>query len=147
MSAFFAYNLRKAREESGYSQYELAFNCGLTQKAISLYEQCEAVPCLKALKSLSQWLNVSIDWLMNLSKAKTPAGKGTAKTSDRIFQLENDYKSRTDMCRKTGFHYSTVVGWESGVYVPTFKSLYKLCSQTGVSADWIAGLKDERMIR
>ena len=55
--------LKKAREEKGLSQIEMASKIGVSQAAYCYYEQGLRIPSLGVAKILCNVLNVSLDWL------------------------------------------------------------------------------------
>lgn len=60
------------REEFGLSQAEFANKIGLTQQSISLYEKEERKPSQDVLEALSDFFNVSIDYLLGKSETRSP---------------------------------------------------------------------------
>ncbi len=52
--------LKKAREEKGFTQRELAIRVGLSDKSISIYEKGKVYPPIRNLLMISKELNVSI---------------------------------------------------------------------------------------
>ena len=62
----FATRLRIARKVAGLTQTLLAKKIGMTQSGYTNYENAIREPTLLTLKSLSQALDVSVDWLLGL---------------------------------------------------------------------------------
>ncbi|MBO5022485.1 MAG: helix-turn-helix transcriptional regulator [Clostridia bacterium] len=62
----FAERLKELRTEKGLSQRKLAKLVGVSDKAISLWENNERVPNLDAAKALAVYFKVSIDYLAGL---------------------------------------------------------------------------------
>lgn len=61
-------NLKKARENLGLTQKELAEKIFVTSKTIFNYENGEREPDLKTLIQLSKVLNVPIDYLIGITE-------------------------------------------------------------------------------
>ncbi len=57
-------NLKELREKSRISQKELADYLGISQNAVSLYEIGKREPNIKTLIKLSDYFNVSVDYLL-----------------------------------------------------------------------------------
>ncbi|MCI6265818.1 MAG: helix-turn-helix transcriptional regulator [Erysipelotrichaceae bacterium] len=57
--------LKKLRENQGLLQKELADKIGISLSSISMYERGERQPDNDTLKKLSQYFNVSIDYLLD----------------------------------------------------------------------------------
>lgn len=64
--------IKLLREELGLSQAEFANKIGLTQQSISLYEKEERKPSQDVLEALSDFFNVSIDYLLGKSESRSP---------------------------------------------------------------------------
>ena len=62
--------LIELRKENGYSQDELAEKLNISRQAISKWERAESLPDTENLIALSRLYNVTLDELVNASKAK-----------------------------------------------------------------------------
>ena len=71
MKAEFSENIRKLRTERGLSQTELAKRLGVNKSIISAYENQERLPSLNMLAKLSYQFNVSMEYLLGVSRNKT----------------------------------------------------------------------------
>lgn len=56
--------LKKIRKEKKLSQVKVALDLSMTQESISLYENGKRSPDIETLLSLSDYFNVSIDYLI-----------------------------------------------------------------------------------
>ena len=63
----FASKLKKARENTGFSQREIATEIGVIHTTISKYENGLLEPDIEKLGLLSDFYGVSIDWLVGTS--------------------------------------------------------------------------------
>ena len=70
--------LRKTRKEKGYSQLKVAMDLSMTREALSYYESGKRNPDLDMLLRLSEYFNVSIDYLIT----------GKEFTKNRSFRLK-----------------------------------------------------------
>ena len=59
--------IKELREEKNISQFELAKKLNLTQQSISLYEKGDREPSIDVLKSIANFFNVSLDYLLGKS--------------------------------------------------------------------------------
>ena len=58
-------NLKKYREEKGITQIRLSIEAGVSQETISAYENGKAFPSAETLIKMSDFLGVSIDFLLD----------------------------------------------------------------------------------
>lgn len=63
--------LRRLRADRDISQTQLAHQCGVSQAAVSEWENGKSEPTLSSLKRLSESLSVSLDFLCGLSDQET----------------------------------------------------------------------------
>ena len=68
MKDTFAKNIKNLRKELGLTQTELANKIYINKSMISAYEKGTRMPSLDALISLSETLNVSIDFLLGIRR-------------------------------------------------------------------------------
>lgn len=74
MPSVFGDSLRKAREEKGLSQAELAEKAGLQPSAISHFESGRRSPSFDNLKRLADSLSVTVDFLLGRQPQPNFAG-------------------------------------------------------------------------
>lgn len=60
----FPQKIRKAREETGLTQREVAKAINLPQSTIAKYETGKLEPSLETLGQLADFYGVSVDWLL-----------------------------------------------------------------------------------
>lgn len=72
--AQFSERLRQLREARGWSQLDLAGECGLQSTAISHFETGTRAPSFDNLKKLADALNVNSDYLLGRSDEPQLAG-------------------------------------------------------------------------
>lgn len=66
----FPSKLKKAREETGMTQREVAAEIRLPQSTIAKYETGKLEPSIETLGKLSDFYNVSLDWLIGTKGGK-----------------------------------------------------------------------------
>lgn len=57
--------LKKIRKERNLNQLKVAMDLNISREALSHYENGKRDPCLDMLRKLSDYFNVSIDFLIN----------------------------------------------------------------------------------
>lgn len=57
--------LKIIRKQKNYSQLKVAMNLNISREALSYYENGKRNPDLQLLRALSNYFNVSIDFLVN----------------------------------------------------------------------------------
>lgn len=67
----FAKKLKKARQDAGYTQKQVAEETGIAQSSIAKYENQRLEPNIETLGILADFYAVSLDWLLG-----TKGGKG-----------------------------------------------------------------------
>lgn len=68
----FANQLRNLRDEANISREDLATQTGITYAALSKYETGEREPDFNTLCKIARHFDVSTDYLLGISKVKTP---------------------------------------------------------------------------
>lgn len=63
----FSLRIKKAREDAGYTQQQVAELTEISRSNISKYETNALEPNLETMGILAQFYNVSIDWLLGVS--------------------------------------------------------------------------------
>ncbi len=56
--------LREIRKKKGYSQLKVAFDLNISREALSYYENGKRSPDVEMLCRMSEYFNVSIDYLI-----------------------------------------------------------------------------------
>ncbi len=65
--------LKEVRRRRGYSQLKVAFDLNISREALSYYENGKRNPDIEMLRAMSDYFQVSIDYLIN-GKEFTPRG-------------------------------------------------------------------------
>ena len=67
----FSPKLKTLREEAGLNQSQLADKLGVSRGSISFYENGDRIPDIEFLHKVSEYFDVSADWLLGLSDVKS----------------------------------------------------------------------------
>ncbi len=65
-------NITTLRTENKMTQYELAQRLNYSDKSVSKWERCEAVPDIYVIKQMSEIFSVSVDYLLSPHTAQRP---------------------------------------------------------------------------
>ncbi|MFV0393173.1 MAG: helix-turn-helix domain-containing protein [Coprobacillaceae bacterium] len=85
----FSKKLRQLRKDRGYSQEDLARECGVSRQAVSKWESNNSYPETDKLLYLSELFNVSIDYLM----------KDSIKIINTIFEKDKEEQGTKEIYR------------------------------------------------
>lgn len=69
-SESFPSKLKKARENTGFTQREVSKETGITQSVLARYETGKLEPCIEVLGILADFYGVSADWLIGTRGGK-----------------------------------------------------------------------------
>lgn len=83
--------IKKLREEIGKTQSELGKELELSSSTIAMYETDKRTPDINTLISISNYFNVSIDYLIGKSKLRN-----YNETNENITELIDIYNKLTD---------------------------------------------------
>ena len=68
----FSPKLKTLREEAGLNQSQLANKLGVSRGSISFYENGDRIPDIEFLRKVSEYFDVSADWLLGISETQNP---------------------------------------------------------------------------
>lgn len=98
-------NLRKIREKRNINQLKIAMDIGITQESISKYETGNAFPSKEILLKLADYLNCSIDYLLdrtdnpNINKDKNSIeDENIENLIFRYNRLSDENKNKLEGC-------------------------------------------------
>lgn len=89
-------NLKKIREKRNINQLKLAMDIGITQESISKYETDNAFPSKDVLIKLSNYLNCSIDYLLDRTDNPTINNTKISTEDEKLENLIFRYKRLSD---------------------------------------------------
>lgn len=99
----FSQNLKKLREEAGLTQTQMAEQLGISRGSISFYENGDRVPDIEVLARVSDRFQVSTDWLLGITKARTTddavkvACNYTGLTEEAIRNIHGLYQQKIEI--------------------------------------------------
>ena len=89
-------NLKKIREKRNINQLKIALAIGITQESISKYETGNAFPSKEILIKLADYLNCSIDYLLNRTDNPNINKEKISKEDEKIENLIFRFKNLSD---------------------------------------------------
>ncbi len=80
--------------------------------------------------------------LLPFGSVRQPSFESTMKNfSDRLESLRGSETQR-EFAKRIGIPLTSYTNWVLGLRTPNMDALIKICSHSGVSADWLLGLED-----
>lgn len=80
-------NLKNIREKRNINQLKLAIDIGITQESISKYETGKAFPSKDVLIKLADYLNCSVDYLLDRTTNPNMVENKKFDTNDKLENL------------------------------------------------------------
>lgn len=68
-----------------------------------------------------------------------------AKFSEKLESLRGG-KTQRDFAKSLGIPLTTYTNWIAGIRSPSAEAVLSICTQLGVSADWLLGISDKSRI-
>ena len=130
--------IKELRKSKGLTQAELAKKVGVSEQAVSFYENDRRKPKIETWNMLADFFNVSIPYLQGLPE---PVGKNRLK---ELRQKKNLTLKR--LGKHVGMLDSTLSQYETGKREPGQEVWQKLAYYFGVSVSYIRGDLDTEML-
>ena len=138
--------LKEIREKKQVKQKEIANFLNISETAYCQYETEYVIIPIKHLISISNYFNVSIDYLFELTN-KTNYNNN--KTVDKIncgmrikeFRKENKI-TQIKLADILNIGKGTIADYERGRYLIATPFLYQICKKYNISADYLLGRID-----
>ena len=138
------------REDYEMTQTQIANKIGVSRSVVSKWENGNEVIPLKHLNSLCNFYNVSMDYILKLSKNKTYNKLKNIEILDkkligqRIKEIRNNNNlTLRDLAKILNTTSSTISAYETGKTLILTAFAYQICKKYKVSLDWLCG-KSER---
>lgn len=130
-------HLKELRQKKGLSQIELGEILHLAQNTISAYENGTRDPDTQTLKQLSEFFDVSVDYLIGNSKISA------SSFPTRLKELRQSREiSQGDLANILNVGSSTISQYETGNREPCFANLLRISEYFGVSVDYLLGISE-----
>lgn len=134
------------REYKDLSQIKLANYLGITQQTYSLWEKGTKIIPLKHLNSLSNFYEISMDYIVGLTDEKNNSGiiklteLNKNEIGSRIKKIREDNNlTLRDLAKELNTTSSTISAYETGKTLILTAFAYQICIKYNVSLDWLCG--------
>ncbi|MCL2087763.1 MAG: helix-turn-helix domain-containing protein [Oscillospiraceae bacterium] len=84
----FASRLRKARENTGFSQRDVAKETGVNRNTLASYETGRVEPNIEMLGMLAEFYGVSTDWLYGIGRKNNHDYDGVPRGRNKIISRD-----------------------------------------------------------
>lgn len=140
-------NLKLLREEKGLKQEEIAKVLGISRSTYKDYELRISFVPVKYLNTLSNFYNVSVDYLLGISNNRVyDSSKANIDKISAGIRLKEFRKSRNLTQKKLAsvlnVTFSSIAFNEKGRNLIGTQFLYTICDKYNVSADYLLGKID-----
>ena len=132
------------REYKDLSQIKLADYLGITQQTYSLWEKGTKIIPLKHLNSLSNFYEISMDYIVGLTDEKNNSSiiklteLNKNEIGSRIKKIrENNNLTLRDLAKELNTTSSTISAYETGKTLILTAFAYQICIKYNVSLDWL----------
>lgn len=139
-------NLKNVRKEKKLSQKDIADVLGVVRSVYAKYETFERIIPLKHINTLSNYFNVSMDYLAGLSSNKNRFNfKKIDKLDGNIIQdnilfIRKKYNlTQKALGDKISVSDVAVSKLERGKIILTTSVALEICKQFNISLDWLVG--------
>lgn len=132
------------REYKDLSQIKLADYLGITQQTYSLWEKGTKIIPLKHLNNLSNFYEISMDYIVGLTDEKNNSGiiklteLNKNEIGSRIKKIREDNNlTLRDLAKELNTTSSTISAYETGKTLILTAFAYQICIKYNVSLDWL----------
>lgn len=132
------------REENELTQKELADILGVDRTIISKWETGDCIPSIEKANLISNYFNVSLDYIFNLSKTKfvnkIREELNSKIIGERLFLVRKS-KNLTlyDLATELNTTQSTISAYENGKTIILTAFAIQICRKYKISMDWLYG--------
>ena len=134
------------REYKDLSQIKLADYLGITQQTYSLWKKGTKIIPLKHLNNLSNFYEISMDYIVGLTDEKNNSGiiklteLNKNEIGSRIKKIREDNNlTLRDLAKELNTTSSTISAYETGKTLILTAFAYQICIKYNVSLDWLCG--------
>lgn len=132
------------REEFDLTQEDMAKIIGVSRVAISQWETTKEIIPLDKLNKYANYFNVSMDYILGISKVKNYNVENTELNreiiTNRIAEVrKNNALSQSALAKVLNTTHSTISSYESGKTLILTTFAYQICIKYKVSMDWLCG--------
>lgn len=139
--------LKELREKNNLTQKEMGNILNITRGLYSQYEIADKIMPLNHLNILSNYFNISIDYLLGLSTKKqysnTKNEMSIQRLSNRLKEFRKERKlTQEKLAQELNTSHSVISSYEKGKTFILTSFLYAICKKYNLSADYLLGKTD-----
>ena len=139
--------IKQLREEKNLSQKDIANILNITRGLYAQYEIADKIIPLNHLNTLSNYFNVSIDYLIGLNKSQIyPNLKkdiNKIEVGKKLKELRKEKKlTQVKLAQSLNTSHSVISAYEKGKNLILTSFLYSICKKFNISADYLLGKID-----
>jgi len=142
--------MKDIRFENDIKQNEMAKILGISRSAYNNYEQQYNIIPLKYLIVFANHFNISIDYLLGLSKEKNNYNKININHKNigiNLRKVRRDNKlTQLELAQKLHIANSLLSSYEKGRYLISTASLYSICKLFNTKADYLLNRHENEYI-
>ena len=142
--------LKDIRTYHDYTQKEIADYLGIARNTYGTYETNSRIIPLKFLNKLSNYYNVSVDYLLGLTDDSYSSEKvelNAKQIGEKLKEIRTDFNLTTrDIEKITSTDSSNYTKYELGKILVNTHLCYDLARKYGISVDWIIGKSFKKFI-
>lgn len=140
-------NLKKLRIEKNLTQEEIAKILNIAKQTYNHYELQENILPIKHLNTISNFYNVSIDYILGLTDTKNyPNSKkeiNNIEAGNRLKEFRKENKlTQVKLASILNTTFSSIAFNEKGRNLIATPFLYTICKNYSISADYLLGKID-----
>lgn len=140
-------NLKKLRIEKNLTQEEIAKILNIAKQTYNHYELQENILPIKHLNTISNFYNVSIDYILGLTDTKNyPNSKkeiNNIEAGNRLKEFRKENKlTQVKLASILNTTFSSIAFNEKGRNLIATPFLYTICKNYNISADYLLGKID-----
>ena len=144
--------LKFLRESLDYTQKDIAEKLNITQATYSKYENNILQIPLVQLNKLSNILNASMDYIMELTRKNQKTIKleelDYKLVGSRITEFREDNNiSMRALAKRFNTSHSTISSYESGDTIIMTSFALELAKKNNISLDWLVGKSNNKYIK
>lgn len=139
--------IRTLRQQKEITQDELGHIVNVQKSAISKYELGRAVPSTDVLKKLSDYFNVSIDYLLGLSEERTPtlSTLSLLEVGNKVQTILTERGlTPTDIDNQANIKAGTTAKIIKGKYTPHFDIAMKIATVLDIAPSLLLGIHEDK---
>ena len=140
--------LKELREDNNLTQNDIANILEISRGLYAQYEIADKIIPINHLNKLSNYFNISIDYLLGLNKIKyylnTKEEIDINKFSFKLKEFRKEHNiTQKVLAKELNTSHSVISSYEKGNTLILTSFLYMICKKYNISADYLLGKIDK----